>query len=447
MNDVTTLWNRWQTLLTGFAGVFTRKGWVRFVQWVTGMVLCWEEHTLTQIVTATGAPSRWRVLESFAEEGAFHRPAVEGQTLRLIEQECPARWGGYHPVAVDDTKLHRTSANVWGTCTFYESTARSPNRATTVRAHNWVVAGDLVVGAPWDFLPHSGRLYFRQSQLPDGETFQTKPQLAVALLRQADTESEASILGIFDGAYAVKSVISPCLNPKAGQRRIECLTRLRADARLYRPVRRTPHTKGRPRTWGERLPAPRDHEQWKEKWQSGQAFLYGQARTFEYKQMRCYWAVSGPQIAVHVFVFKVEGYEREWYLVTSALDLTAEQVVEAFAARFRQEDSFRDHKQRMGMEECRAWTKEPVLRTFQVQMIALTLLRLLQRRLNEAWGAETWWVKPEWYRHKDRASIQDLRRLFWRHRDVFSQLLTDLEEHGKNPSVSARRRKSAVRAA
>ena len=33
------------------------------------------------------------------------------------------------------------------------------------------------------------------------------------------------------------------------------------------------------------------------------------------------------------------------------------------------------------MEECRAWTKEPVLRTFQVQMMAQTLLRLMQFRL------------------------------------------------------------------
>jgi SRSO17 transposase len=31
-------------------------------------------------------------------------------------------------------------------------------------------------------------------------------------------------------------------------------------------------------------------------------------------------------------------------------------------ARFRQEDGLRDHKQRLGIEECQARTKEPVLR-------------------------------------------------------------------------------------
>ena len=445
MHDVTTLWNCWQSLLTPFAKVFTRPGWVRFVQWVTGMALCWEEHFITRIVIALGLPSRWRVLEAFAQAGAWGQAEVEQQTVRLVEQQAPARWGDYHPLAVDDTKLHRTSKKVWGTCTFHEPGARCPNRAQTVRAHNWVVAGDLLPGPPWTCLPHSGRLYFRQSQLPEVETFRKKTALAVELLWQADSASEAPLLAVVDGAYAVHSVLRPCVCPPPGQRRIEFCTRLRADARLYRAVEKKAGAKGRPRKWGPRLPAPRDHEQWEAIWQSGAAWIYGKQRAFRYKPMTCFWAVTGPTVEVQVFVFAVAGYEREWYLVTSALGLTAAQVVEAFAARFRQEDCFRDHKQQMGMEECRAWTKEPVLRTFQVQMIALTLLRLLQRQLDEKWGVGSWWEKPEWYPQKAQASILDLRRLLWRHRDAFSQFILALEEHEKKPSPPLARRKSAVK--
>jgi hypothetical protein len=80
------------------------------------------------------------------------------------------------------------------------------------------------------------------------------------------------------------------------------------------------------------------------------------------------------------------------------------------------------------MEECRAWTKEPILRTFQVQLVALTLLRLLQARLNQTWGPDTWWCKPAWNQRKRHASILDLRRLFWRYRTEFSQFLVHLEE-------------------
>jgi hypothetical protein len=179
MEPAIQVWVWWLSLLSTFAPVFTRPGWVRFVQWVTGMVLCWEDHTLTQILTALGLESRWRVLEHFAEYGVWDREAIERHTLRLIEQEQPARWGQYHPIAIDDTKLHRTSKQVGGTGTFHEASARSPNRAETVRAHNWVVRGDLLPGRPWTYLPHAVRLYCRQSQLPAGETFRTKTALAV----------------------------------------------------------------------------------------------------------------------------------------------------------------------------------------------------------------------------------------------------------------------------
>jgi hypothetical protein len=191
-------------------------------------------------------------------------------------------------------------------------------------------------------------------------------------------------LAIFDAAYAVNTVIRPCLEPQGDQRRIETVTRLRVDARLYHPVVVKTRPKGRRPVWGPRLPAPHHHLYWPVSWQRSRAWVYGRRRAFRYKQLRCRWAVSGPQIPVHVFVVERAGYREPWFLITSALDLSAAQVVAAWTARFRQEDGFRDHKQRLGMEECRAWTKEPILRTFQVQLLALTLLRVLQARLDQA---------------------------------------------------------------
>jgi hypothetical protein len=94
------------------------------VQWVTGIVLCDEEHTITQILTAIGLVSRWRVLESFAEYGSWDREAVERELMRTIGEHQPCRWGKYRVMAVDDAKEHHTSAEVWGKCTFHESTAR-----------------------------------------------------------------------------------------------------------------------------------------------------------------------------------------------------------------------------------------------------------------------------------------------------------------------------------
>src|SRR6185295_7795298 len=101
----------------------------------------------------------------------------------------------------------------------------------------------------------------------------------------------------------------------------------------------------------------------------------------------CLWHVLGCEVPVKAVVAQVEGYKKRFTLVTSAVDLTGLQMVELFAA------GFRDLKQRLGWEECRAWTKNPIERTSQAQWVAMSLLRLLQFRL-EASGEEDWWFRP-----------------------------------------------------
>lgn len=437
MNDAPALIRLWQALLAPFLGAFTRPGFVRFAQWVTGTVLGWEERTITPILTALRLEDRWRVLEHFAEYGAFDRDAVERQTRRLIESECQPRWRGYRVVAVDDTKCHRTSKHVWGVCTFHEPAGRSPNRASTVRAHNWVVAGDLVPGTPWTYLPHTARLYCRATQLPAGMTFARKTELAATVLRQADADSPAPVLAVFDGAYANRTVIGPGLSPANG-RRIDVVTRLRFDARLDQPVADpSVRRRGRPRKWGPRLPAPQGHDGWGVPWQAGVAFLYGRRRAFRFKELPCRWSVTGPAEPIRAFVFEVEGYDEAWFLVTTAATLSATEVVTVFAARFRQEDGFRDHKQRLGMEECRAWTRAPVERTFAVQVVAQTLLRLLSWRLDAACGADGWWSAPDWNRTKAHPSLLDVRRVVWAARAEFADFLRRLEESPKCPGGQA----------
>jgi len=437
MSDGKVLETIWQSWLEGFQALFTRGGWARFYSWITGIVGCDEEHTMTQILTSMGLQSHWHAMENFIEYGSWDREGVERQLIRLIDAHTRAPIGGYHVVAIDDTKEHRGSPGVWGTCTFHESSARSPNRAETVRAHNWVVLGRLIPSQPWVYLPCTSRLYFRKSQLPPGESFRTKTAHAVEMLRETDEESELPILAAFDGAYAMETVIRPCLNPPEGARRIDFVTRLRCDARLYHPlaeVKKNP-LGGRPRLWGRRMASPQHHENWAADWQNGRAYIHGRSRHFQYKRVLCAWAVSGPQPLVFAYVFEVEGYRKPWYVVTSALRFSAAQVVAVQAARFRQEDGFRDHKQRFGMEECRAWTKEPVLRTFQAQMIAQSLLRLTQFRLDALLGETRWWEPPPWNSHKKHPSVLDLRRLFWKHRTRFSQLLRRLEEIQKPPQA------------
>ena len=82
--------------------------------------------------------------------------------------------------------------------------------------------------------------------------------------------------------------------------------------------------------------------------------------------------------------------------------------------------------------------KEPILRTFAVQMVAQTLLRLLQFELDAEEGAKTWWSPPDWNRRKQHPSILDLRRLLWKHRKDISHFLEEMEEMPKVAGATGR---------
>ena len=233
--QATLLWSHWQDLLQPCAAAFTTPGFHRFTEWITGLALNVEEHTITQSLVGLDRTQDWKALETFAEYGAWDQSILERAIAGLIEQAPDRLWYGYHVWAGDDTKVHRSSKKVRGTCTYHEYTARCPNRAATVRAHNWVVLGALLPrpSQPAWFLPHTGRLYFRRSQLPAGQTFRTKCALLVELLRNEAHHVAGRHLGVFDGAFAVRSVVRPLTQPEAGQPGVEFLTRLRGDARLH----------------------------------------------------------------------------------------------------------------------------------------------------------------------------------------------------------------------
>ena len=434
MRQAILIWSLWQRLLQPFASAFTRPGHRRFVEWATALALNVEEHTITQSVIAIERMADWKAMESFAEYGAWKAHAVARSLFQLVEDAPGRTWHGFRVSAVDDTKVHRSGEHVWGTCTFHEYTARCPNRATTVRAHNWVCLGTLLRndGQPAWYLPVSGRLYFRKSQLPTRsgasgtkEVFRTKCELAVELLREQARTSGGPHLGVFDGGYALKNVVRPLVMPEDDSPRIQFLTRLRHDARLHRlpPEGRKKGQRGPTPKWGKKLAPPRQGGRWPGSWQKGEAFIYGRMRKVRWKEVICLWRVLGHDVTVKAVVACVEGYKKRFTVVSSAVGLSGLQMAELFAARFRQEDGFRDLKQRLGWEECRAWTKAPIERTTQVQWITMSLLRLLQFRLDRE-GCGDWWSPPPWNRKKDRPSVLDVERLLRRHRPEIQRLLS-----------------------
>ena len=281
-------------------------------------------------------------------------------------------------------------------------------------------------------MPVAGRLYFRKTQLPEPGKgppipFRTKCALLVELGRQHADACSGKALGVFDGGFALRSVVRPLVRPsEPGMPRVDVLTRLRHDARLHAlpPPMRRQGQRGASRKWGRRLPPPRQAGRWPGVWQEGRAFVYGRVRVVRSKEVVCLWRVLGHDTPVKAVVAEVEGYRKRFTLVCSATGLSGLAVVEIFCARFRQEDAFRDLKQRLGWEQCRAWTRQPIERTTQALLATMTALRLLQLELQERVG-DGWWLKPPWNPHKTRPSVLDVERLLRQHREGIQRCLAD----------------------
>jgi hypothetical protein len=439
MTEATLTWSHGQARLSAFAGSFTRRGVRRFAEGITAMALNVEEHTITQSVLALEQPAAWKALETFAEYGGWHEGRVTHDLTRLIAAAPGRIWHGYQVSAVADTKVHRSGSHVWGTGTSHESTARCPNRAGTVRAPNGVVLGAVLhePKKPGWFRPIAGRLDFRQSQLPTGPggrlASRTKCELAVELSREQVRIRPGKPLGLIDGGYAPASVVRPRVLPEGGAPRVDVRTRSRRDARLYAPPpeRRPAGRPGPKPKWGRRLPPPRRGGYRERGWRTGSGFIDGREREVRWKEVVGLWRVPGHEVPVKAVVAQVEGSRKRFTLVTSAVESTGLQMVELFAARFRQGDGFRDLKQRLGREECRAWTKDPIERTSQAQWVAMSLRRRLQFRPEGA-GEVDWWFRPPWHKDKDRPSVRDAERLMRRHAAAIRRLLSEwLGEEGE----------------
>ena len=278
--------------------------------------------------------------------------------MRLVEEEHPARWGGYHPVAIDDTKEHRTSEKVWGTCTFHECRARSANRARRFArtiGWCWAICRPASRGptCPW---PRG--CTFARANCPKAKPFARKRRWPWKCCgrRRGNRKSPfwPRLTGLRDGDGHWSVPESAGRNAA-----IEFVTRLRktrgCTSRCSRPrkIRKAagranganPACAAKPRKVGGALatrPPIRLRPGAERPLQTPGMLLVGKRTGGDHVISAC---------------FEVPGYDKLWATITSAADLSAGQTLAANAGRFRQEDGFRDHKQRLGMEECRAGPK------------------------------------------------------------------------------------------
>ena len=319
-------------------------------------------------------------------------------------------------------------------CTFHDYSARSPDRAATVRAHDWVVVGALLPRAdqPAYFLPTAGLLYFRKTQLPapQGGAAHRLPRQVWAARRTGPAARRSlywqALAGVRRRLRPSRRGPSAGRIGRAGAAAYRVPDPAAARREAVRPaVGRAPAWRGGPPPkYGRRLPPPRQGGRRPGPWQAGRAFICGRERQVRYEGVLCLWRVLGHDVVVEAVAAGVEGCEKRFTLVGSATEPSGLQLVELFRARPRREDGFRDPKRGPGWGECRAWTRNPIGRTTQTRFATMTGLRPLRMEL-QAEGGDGWRLRPPWDPGKTRPGVLDAGRLRRRHGEGIRRCLAD----------------------
>lgn len=151
--------------------------------------------------------------------------------------------------------------------------------------------------------------------------------------------------------------------------------------------------------------------------------LYGREREVKYKTRVCLWSVAGWQDRVRVVLAKVDGFSQTFCVVSSATDLSALAILQAFCGRWQQEDGLRDIKQELGWEEARYWTENSVKNTTQMVLATMGMIRLLEEDMKAT--EKQCWEAPPWYKNKSRGSVRDVMKLFAQHREEINRHLDE----------------------
>jgi hypothetical protein len=291
-------------------------------------------------------------------------------------------------VALDDFINPKTGRKIFGCSHLFDHAAKA-NQSKYPWAQNVVVVGLLtLIKGRWACLPLAHRFYLPKKaiasqsdtmHIPGKATlFQTKLQQAAKMLLQlAHHFVGVPVTVVCDSWFGNDGLFKPVRKHLGDS--FHVLSRLRSNTVLYTLApKRTSKQRGRSRKYGRRLGTCAEMAA-KSKLEATyhRVFLYGQYRevlastkVIMLKTLKCPVRV--------VWVFR----KIQWTaLFSTDLDLTAEQIIEYYGARWKIESGFKEIKQDIGSSKSQTRTAHAVMNHMNFSMMAATITWIYGARL------------------------------------------------------------------
>jgi hypothetical protein len=316
-------------------------------------------------------------------------------------------------VALDDFINPKTGRKIFGCSHVFDHAAKA-NQSKYPWAQNVVLIGLLKrIKGRWACLPLAHRFYLPKKAIASksdnmdipGETpsFHTKLQQAAEMIIQlAHHFVGVPVTVVCDSWFGNNGLFRP-VRKHLGTL-FHLLSRLRCNTVLYSvlPTKRPKGKRGRPRKYGRRLGTSSEMAaKMKTKASTHRVFLYGHYRdVLASTKVVMLKTLKSPVRVVWVF------RKTQWIAIFSTdLDLTTEQIIEYYGARWKIESGFKEIKQDIGSSKSQTRNAYAVMNHINFCMMAATITWIYGARLENI---------PE-RRHKVRGrnsfAFSDLRHI------------------------------------
>jgi hypothetical protein len=409
--------NAWAALLQQMRAVFRAPSFAIFTDLLFGWVCTPGRRTVTGMI-AVADPAGRRAHDAyhrFIRDGAWRMDTL----WRLLATQAIGRLAATGVVRLDcdDTLFHKSGGHVADAGIFRDAVRSTIGKVVYARGLNLVVI-TLRVQPPWGgcpiALPVNARVHRK------GDATSTVEHAAAMIAELATWLPHRRFHLCADGAYAALA--------GTGLPRTQLTSRLRRDAALYEPA--PPHTgkRGRPRTKGDRLPAPPQLAEqatandWKK--------VAVQMRGTTVQRLVCirdvlWYAVNKHDLVRLVIVRDPDQTQPDDFFITTDTTSTGDQVASTYAGRWSIEVCFRDVKQDLGGQDPQSWKRRGPERA---AALSLWLHALIWRWYLTSHPTGRTWIPRPWYTAKATPSFLDalatLRRALW------SQRITTMSRQG-----------------
>lgn len=397
-----------RALVQQFFSVFTRPSQILFENLLEGWILCPCRRFITSIYLF-GDPQREHAHD------AYHRFIRAGKWclqvfLRALAVAVVGLYG--HPNVIwvlgDDTVHKKTGRKVEGA-----KSCRDAVRSTKKRVvYAWglqIVLLCLLVRPPWGgeplALPINMRLYRKRPDKNTGKS--TLDLMHEMLLEIMDWFPDRLIYFVGDGFYASLAGRIP-----SG---IHLVSRIRHDAAIYKmPPKHGTGKRGRPRQKGKKLPTPEEIAATAKDWKVVKTNERGEEGERLVLVRHVVWHRVMPGKCIRLVISRdPKGVEKDDFFFTTDLTMEPGTLVSRYFDRWSIEDTFRNGKQFLGIEQPQSWKGPGPER---IAALGYAIYSLVWSWFIQNGNFKCFPDRP-WYKTKTTPSFQDalaaIRRQIW----------------------------------